>query len=90
MGEFLFLFFFVTFLALTLSPLLGTPEIVWRDEGVTFNHICWRPGAPLPLSPPPPPTQPPSRPEIDSKVGGSRRMARWYAPRPRGPRLNRH
>ena len=34
-----------------------------------------------PRPPPPPQTQPPPpRPEIGWKVGGSRRMARWYAP----------
>ena len=54
-----------------------------------LSHICWGPGAPLPFSrpqtppldpaPPPPPLLPP-RPEIGWKVGGSRRMARWYAP----------
>ena len=42
---------------------------------------------PLQLAPDPPPPQdpapPPSpRPEIGWKVGGSRRMARWYAPPP--------
>ena len=49
-----------------------------------LSHICWGPGAPLPFSrphtPPPPKTQPPPRPEIGWKVGGSRRMARCYAP----------
>ena len=35
-------------------------------------------GCPPPLQPAPDP--PPPRPEIGWKVGGSRRMARWYAP----------
>ena len=52
---------------------------VYRDEGVILSHICWGLGAPLPFSRP---QTPPPRPEIGWKVGGSWRMARWYAPPP--------
>ena len=41
-------------------------------------HICWGPGGPLPFSRPQ--TLPPPGPGIGWKVGGSRRMARCYAP----------
>ena len=63
---------------------------VYRDEGVILSHICWGPGGPLPFSrpqttprtqpPPPPPPPSPPGPGIGWKVGGSRRMARCYAP----------
>ena len=49
-----------------------------------LSHMRWGPGAPLPFSRPQTPPPPPPRPEIGWKVGGSRRMARWYAPPPRG------